>query len=63
MDDGEKKVWFKLSKVSAGNTCNSYMCSCTTCVNRCLELHIVGHLTQRWLVRMSQIVAPVLLLL
>ena len=28
----------------------------------CLELHIVSHLTQRWLVRMSQIVAPVLLL-
>ena len=25
MDDGEKEVWFKLSKVSAGNTCNSYM--------------------------------------
>ena len=37
-------------------------CSCTTCVNRCLELHTVSHLTQRWLVRMSQIVAPVLLL-
>ena len=25
MDDGDKEVWFKLSKVSAGNTCNSYM--------------------------------------
>ena len=25
MDDGEKEVWFKLSKVNAGNTCNSYM--------------------------------------
>ena len=23
MDDGEKEVWLKLSKVSAGNTCNS----------------------------------------
>ena len=25
MDDGEKEVWFELSKVSVGNTCNSYM--------------------------------------
>eukprot|EP00731_Ephydatia_muelleri_P036582 Em0284g2a len=35
---------------------------CGLSYQRCLELHIVSHLTQRWLVRMSQIVAPVLLL-
>ena len=25
MDSGEKEVWLKLSKVSPGNTCNSYI--------------------------------------
>ena len=58
MDDGEKEVWFKLSKVSAGNTCNSYMFM----HYMCQQVYIVSHLTQRWLVHMSQIVAPVLLL-
>ena len=47
MDGGEK---IKLSKVSSGNTCNSYIYTCTTCVYRFLELHIVSHLIQRWLV-------------
>ena len=40
MDDGEKEVWFKLSKVSAGNTCNSYMFMHYMC-QQVLELHIV----------------------
>ena len=61
MDDGEKEVWFKLSKVNAGNTCNSYMFMHYMC-QQVLELHIVSHLTLRWLVRTSQIVVPVLLL-
>ena len=61
MDDGEEKVWFKLSKVSADNTCNSYMFMHYMC-QQVFRIAYCQPFDPRWLVHMSQIVAPVLLL-